>query len=326
MRHTYLGVDPDFQAEAVESRLVLSMLQILFECLIFKAGVNSWSERVSAEELPVRSLALNFACQILVFLYMLDNGASWIVVASTFVGAGIEAWKLYGALEVDTGRAEFPFVSVSVKPEHKENEESVKNSYSVRAGMMYVYPVVAVYSVYTLIHKNQRSFYSWILRHCVASAYALGFVLMSEQLYVNHKLQSVPHLSREMLIYKMFNVVIDDLLAIVLEVPTFSRLSCLRDDVIFLIFLVQRSMYAVDPKREEEFGMLAKHKHDWSFQDLIAKVVAAEVKYFQLVASEPGDDLQCRCEKETSGEEAEAADTANNDNMNIVDGDWVKID
>ena len=36
--------------------------------------------------------------------------------------------------------------------------------------------------------------------------------------------------------------------------PTMHRLACLRDDVIFLIYLYQRWLYPIDTKRANEYG------------------------------------------------------------------------
>ena len=36
--------------------------------------------------------------------------------------------------------------------------------------------------------------------------------------------------------------------------PTMHRLSCFRDDLVFLIYLYQRWIYPVDTKRVNEFG------------------------------------------------------------------------
>ncbi len=36
--------------------------------------------------------------------------------------------------------------------------------------------------------------------------------------------------------------------------PTMHRLACFRDDAVFVIFLYQRYIYAVDPTRRNEFG------------------------------------------------------------------------
>lgn len=36
--------------------------------------------------------------------------------------------------------------------------------------------------------------------------------------------------------------------------PTMHRLACLRDDVIFVIYMYQRYAYGVDAKRANEYG------------------------------------------------------------------------
>ena len=49
--------------------------------------------------------------------------------------------------------------------------------------------------------------------------------------------------------YKALNTFIDDLFAFIIKMPTMLRLSCLRDDFIFLIYLYQRRIYSVDMSR-----------------------------------------------------------------------------
>jgi hypothetical protein len=47
---------------------------------------------------------------------------------------------------------------------------------------------------------------------------------------------------------------IDDVFSWMLEMPTRHRIACLRDDVVFFIFLYQRYLYPVDKTRANEFG------------------------------------------------------------------------
>ena len=62
------------------------------------------------------------------------------------------------------------------------------------------------------------------------------------------------HLNFKTMSYKFINTFIDDLFAFVIKMPLMHRLACLRDDVIFLIFLYQRHIYKTDYKRINEFG------------------------------------------------------------------------
>ena len=63
--------------------------------------------------------------------------------------------------------------------------------------------------------------------------------MMTPQLFINYKMKSVAHLPWRMLTYKALNTFIDDIFAFIIKMPTMYRLGCLRDDVIFFIFLYQ---------------------------------------------------------------------------------------
>lgn len=41
-----------------------------------------------------------------------------------------------------------------------------------------LFPLVAAYSVYTLLYQTHRSWYSWVLNTLVGAVYTFGFVLM----------------------------------------------------------------------------------------------------------------------------------------------------
>ena len=77
---------------------------------------------------------------------------------------------------------------------------------------------------------------------------------MTPQLFLNYKFKSVAHLPWRVFIYKALNTFIDDLFAFIIKMPLLHRLSCFRDDLIFLIYLYQRWIYPVDKSRTNEFG------------------------------------------------------------------------
>jgi hypothetical protein len=54
--------------------------------------------------------------------------------------------------------------------------------------------------------------------------------------------------------YKIFNTFVGDAFAWLIEMPLKHRLMTLRDDVVFLIFLVQVHLYRVNKTRTNEFG------------------------------------------------------------------------
>eukprot|EP00310_Coccolithus_braarudii_P008361 CAMPEP_0183359938 /NCGR_PEP_ID=MMETSP0164_2-20130417/53776_1 /TAXON_ID=221442 /ORGANISM="Coccolithus pelagicus ssp braarudi, Strain PLY182g" /LENGTH=121 /DNA_ID=CAMNT_0025534167 /DNA_START=44 /DNA_END=409 /DNA_ORIENTATION=- len=79
---------------------------------------------------------------------------------------------------------------------------------------------------------------------------------MTPQLFINYKLKSTAHMPWKTFMYKALNTFVDDLFAFIIKMPTMHRLSCLRDDVIFLVYLYQRWCYGVDASRANEYGQV----------------------------------------------------------------------
>ena len=65
--------------------------------------------------------------------------------------------------------------------------------------------------------------------------------MQTPQLFINYKLKSVAHLPWKVFCFKALSTFIDDLFAFIIRMPTMHRLSCLRDDIVFFIYLYQVS-------------------------------------------------------------------------------------
>jgi len=52
---------------------------------------------------------------------------------------------------------------------------------------------------------------------------------------------------------------VDDAFALMVSMPIHHRVACLRDDIVFLVFLYQRYLYPVDKTRANEFGIAYEH-------------------------------------------------------------------
>eukprot|EP00004_Rigifila_ramosa_P016486 TRINITY_DN3919_c0_g1_i1.p1 TRINITY_DN3919_c0_g1~~TRINITY_DN3919_c0_g1_i1.p1 ORF type:complete len:355 (+),score=80.97 TRINITY_DN3919_c0_g1_i1:864-1928(+) len=230
----------------------VSLLHSIFDFLAFKNDIQFWRTNKSMEGLSVRTIFLNTICQLIIFLYLCDQDTSWVILISSGVGLCIEAWKITRAVNVRREEV-FPYVSVSHKTEYKSatrlfDEQASKWLYWT------LLPLVVGYSAYSLLYDTHKSWYSWILASLVGTVYTFGFIMMTPQLFINYKLKSVAHLPWRTFVYKALNTFIDDLFAFIIKMPTLHRLSCFRDDIIFLIFLYQRWIYPVDYKRTNEFG------------------------------------------------------------------------
>lgn len=69
------------------------------------------------------------------------------------------------------------------------------------------------------------------------------------------KLKSVAHMPWRVMTYKAFNTFVDDAFAILVSMPIHHKIACLRDDAVFVVFLIQRFLYPVDKRRANEYGI-----------------------------------------------------------------------
>jgi hypothetical protein len=218
--------------------------------------IGFWKENKSMAGLSARSVAVNAACQVVIFLYLLDEETSMVVLASAGVGAAIEIWKVTRAFEVTLKRTAtgLPYPSVRDRASYSASETARHDADAMRYMSYALYPLVLGYAAYSLAYKPHRSWYSWVLNTAVSSVYMFGFVLMCPQLYLNWKLKSVAHLPWRQLTYKFLSTIVDDLFAFVIKMPTLHRLAVFRDDLVFVVYLIQWKVYGVDRARRNEYG------------------------------------------------------------------------
>lgn len=238
--------------------LLVSILHSIFDILAFKNDIQFWRKKDNLQGLSARSVILNAFSQTVILLYLLDQETSWLIIVSSSLGTLIELWKITRVLNIHvkwTGRL-LPSVNLSFKSTYATSETQEHD----RTAMRFLYKCLAVllcgYAVYSLFAEKHKGWYSWILGTLVGFVYSFGFVMMMPQLFINYKLKSVAHMPWRVFIYKALNTFIDDLFAFVIKMPTLHRLACFRDDVIFVIYLVQRWMYRVDKSRANEYGQV----------------------------------------------------------------------
>ena len=120
------------------------------------------------------------------------------------------------------------------------------------------FPMLFGVALYSLVHDVHRTYYGWIVSSLADLVYYFGFIMMTPQLYINYKLQSVAHLPIRVFAYKIFNTFVDDVFAWVVKMPLKHRLMTLRDDVVFVVFLYQWWTYRIDSTRLNERTVLRR--------------------------------------------------------------------
>ena len=235
----------------------VSLLHSVFDFLAFKNDITFWKNRKTMAGLSIRTIFWNTAMQCIIFLYLLDNDTSFLILLSTGVGILIESWKITKAVKITIIWNEARTFPKWIQFEDRESYSAQTREYDETA-MRYLsyvlYPLSIGYAVYNLYTNTYKSWYSWIISSLTGCIYTFGFVMMTPQLFINYKLKSVAAMPWKTFMYKALNTFIDDLFAFVIKMPLMHRMACFRDDLVFVIFLYQRWIYRVDPKRLNEYG------------------------------------------------------------------------
>ena len=269
----------DTQTWLLAVTLLASCLHLLFEFLAFKSDVEFWQNNKSLQGLSARSVVVELISQIVVLMFLVDEGASLLVLIPSFFGILVQVWKVRKATGFCLDFSKpllFSMPRLFAAPEDlvdndKDNRDQalalLRTTQRVDATATFylsviLLPLIVGWSLKSLLYNAHRGWYSWLLSSATASVYTFGFILMVPQLALNYTLKSVSHLPWKLLCFRFVNTFIgtfsfflfsdfsaDDLFAFVIKMPTMHRVSCFRDDLIFIVYLYQRWIYPVDLAR-----------------------------------------------------------------------------
>ncbi|GFG28363.1 hypothetical protein Cfor_01743 [Coptotermes formosanus] len=225
----------------------VAALHLLFDFLAFKNDVSFWRRKRSLVGLSSRTLMWRAFSQAVVFLYLLDEETSLLVLVPTGIATVIEFWKAQKVIRIEVllpnRECYYPrlrFVSKASTAAEQQTQQF--DAESMKYLSYVLYPLCIGGAVYSLLYEQHKSWYSWSIHCLVNGVYAFGFLFMLPQLFVNYRLKSVAHLPFKAFMYKAFNTFIDDLFAFIITMPTAHRVACFRDDIVFLIYLYQRCL------------------------------------------------------------------------------------
>ncbi|KZW03735.1 cleft lip and palate transmembrane 1 [Exidia glandulosa HHB12029] len=244
---------------------IVSVLHMVFEMLAFKSDVSHWRKKEELVGVSLRYIVTNVFVQLIILLYLIDNNAetSWMILAGQGMGMLIEAWKACRSVDirlVQPPAGSWMPIWLSITDKHVLSEDERKTQEYDKLAFRYVsygtIPLLAGYTIYSLIYETHRGWYSFIISTLTSFVYAFGFVQLVPQLIINYKLKSVAHMPIKAMVYKTLSTVVDDLFAFCIKMPFLHRLACFRDDVVFLVFLYQRWIYRIDPSRVNEYGQV----------------------------------------------------------------------
>jgi Cleft lip and palate transmembrane protein 1 (CLPTM1) len=269
--------------------LLACALHMLFEFLTFRNEVSFWRQNKDLTGLSVRSLFLDMICQTILLLYLIESESSLLMTVPSSFGCAVALWKCQRATGLQLVRVRsssspptiawwnwlprlFGYELRAIRLEIRSQQETVDDdepaqsrdrliAMTIQADRIatrylgvVLLPLTVGYAIYSLVYLEHQGWHSWLITSLASAVYALGFVMMTPQLFLNWKLKSVAHLPWRVLGYKFVNTFIDDLFSFIIRMPAMARISCFRDDIIFFIYLYQRWLYPVDTSRPTEGG------------------------------------------------------------------------
>ncbi|XP_022920669.2 lipid scramblase CLPTM1L [Onthophagus taurus] len=247
------GVFADTNLYLLCATICIGSIHLLLDFLSFKNDVSFWKSHKSMAGLSTRTVVWRAFSQTIIFLYLLDEGTSYLVLVPSGIGTAIEFWKVNKVL-----KPSITFNGLKFNKHTTETEAEAKTRQYDEESMKYLsyilYPLCIGGAIYSLLYQPHKSWYSWTISSLVNGVYVFGFLFMLPQLFVNYRLKSVAALPWRAFTYRAFNTFIDDIFAFIITMPTAHRLACFRDDVVFLIYLYQRWLYPVDKSRVDDIG------------------------------------------------------------------------
>ncbi|KAI8870801.1 cleft lip and palate transmembrane 1, partial [Ramicandelaber brevisporus] len=268
MASMFFDADPTL----VAITMFASFLHLLFEALAFKEDVGHWQQKGDAEGVSVSSMGMSAVAACLTLLYVWDNRAktSVLIVGGKVAAAIVAVWKLLKVMRHAKEAMQTSAATASEnKSENKDKDDGGDNddsddtkkeskekgevdlvaiardidSTTIRYLSLLSIPLLGAYATYSLLYLSHRSFYSWALDALMASVHTLDFISMLPQLILNHRLKSVEALPLKAFTYKALNTFVDDLFTFVMPMTTMTRISAFRDDIVFVILLIQWWIY-----------------------------------------------------------------------------------
>uniref|UniRef100_A0A8C2KLY2 Lipid scramblase CLPTM1L n=1 Tax=Cyprinus carpio TaxID=7962 RepID=A0A8C2KLY2_CYPCA len=145
---------------------------------------------------------------IVIFLHLLEEQSSWLILLPTGISALIELWKVKKVLTL---------------------------SPKFHASVYYLHSVI-VFLCISGCTKEGKTIAPILFK--LQGVYAFGFLSMVPQLFINYIFNEK---SIFLLIKSGLNTFISDVFSGIITTPGPHQLACFRDDVVFLIYLCQHS-------------------------------------------------------------------------------------
>jgi hypothetical protein len=171
MKRMFLETDPIL----LSVTMIVSLLHTVFEMLAFKNDINFWKNQDSMVGISVKTLYLQFSCTIIIFMYLLDNETSFLILASSGFGILLDCWKIKKASNFSR-IDKFPYFKLEDKESYASSATKEYDAIAMRYMSYALYPLMIGYTIYSVVYNEHKGWYSFILNTFVGAIYLFGFI------------------------------------------------------------------------------------------------------------------------------------------------------
>lgn len=232
----------------------VNILHTIFSYMGFASDVSYYKNLKELDGVYTKYIFFSIFRLLVTFIYVYLEDAHFLVKIELGIGLAIEIWKLRKIFSIEIS-TKFPFVNLNYKIKFSQDNSQNHETEAINLMTKYLFlPISVLYLSYRIYYYKQTiysSYFKFAIQYLFFLFNLFGFVLMTPQIYINYKLKSVSHMPVKALTYKFLNTIIDDLYAFAVKTTTLYRISCFKDDVIFVIFIIQMVLYRKNIRKEE---------------------------------------------------------------------------
>ncbi|CAL9706283.1 unnamed protein product [Knipowitschia caucasica] len=231
---------------------LITSLQLVCEFLALKNDISWWMGKNSMAGVSRKTVLWRSLSTLLIFMHLLEE-TSLLVLIPIALGAFVEVWKVFKVYKI-----QLQWNGLTVSKMDEDEKKTVEYDAQASRYLSYlVYPLCVSGAIFSLVYLRQKSYFSWLLNTLVTGVYALCFLSMAPQLFINHKLRSVSHLQGAVLVYRGVNTLLSDLCYLAsslnpsVSLPSAHQLCCFRDELLLLLYVLQRRKYGSKHRRRD---------------------------------------------------------------------------
>ncbi|KAI8640032.1 cleft lip and palate transmembrane protein 1-domain-containing protein [Parasitella parasitica] len=248
--------------------LITCLMHVVFEFLAFKNDIWFYKAKTNRIGISVTSMMIHIAIQVILFTYMMDFSNNAIRGCMQLIHLCVDVWKLNHVWlheyewVIEQGsncRFTVKIVRTAAKVKFKRVEQGEMRTQqldvvALKCLGLIALPTFIAYNAYHYYYHYNMLLYHQLENMCMEEwtkkVIINGFVnflsifgpamVIGPQVYINYKMKSVNNLSLNTMIYKTINIVVDDAFVFMIHMPTMRRISYVKKNIVYVIFLLQK--------------------------------------------------------------------------------------